>query len=127
MNANVVARQQAQQQLSENEMVLKVRRARSRRVDFFPLTSFLSSNAQELEILEDDAKVYKLTGPVLIKQDLSEARGNVEKRLDYIRAENERLEKASAELEKKQRDKQQGIIELQQKMMQLANPSGEGA
>ena len=35
--------------------------------------------------------------------------------------------KASAELEKKQRDKQQGIIELQQKMMQLANPSGEGA
>lgn len=104
MNANVVARQQAQQQLSENEMVLK-----------------------ELEILEDDAKVYKLTGPVLIKQDLSEARGNVEKRLDYIRAENERLEKASAELEKKQRDKQQGIIELQQKMMQLANPSGEGA
>ena len=51
----------------------------------------------------------------------------MEKRLDYIRAENERLEKASAELEKKQRDKQQGIIELQQKMMQLANPSGEGA
>ena len=77
--------------------------------------------------MEDDAKVYKLTGPVLIKQDLSAARGNVEKRLDYIRAEHERLEKASAELEKKQRDKQQGIIELQQKMMQLANPSGEGA
>ena len=77
--------------------------------------------------MEDDAKVYKLTGPVLIKQDLSEARGNVEKRLDYIQAENERLEKASAELEKKQRDKQQGIIELRQKMMQLANPSGEGA
>ena len=50
--------------------------------------------------MEDDAKVYKLTGPVLIKQDLSEARGNVEKRLDYIRAENERLEKASAELER---------------------------
>ena len=77
--------------------------------------------------MEDDAKVYKLTGPVLIKQDLSEARGNVEKRLDYIRAENEWLEKAAVELEKKQRDKQQGIIELQQKMMQLANPSGEGA
>lgn len=27
MNANIVARQQAQQQLSENEMVLKVRRS----------------------------------------------------------------------------------------------------
>ena len=56
MNANVIARQQAQQQLSENEMVLK-----------------------ELELLEDEAKVYKLVGPVLMKQDLVEARGNVEK------------------------------------------------
>ena len=69
MNANVIARQQAQQQLSENEMVLK-----------------------ELELLEDEAKVYKLVGPVLMKQDLVEARGNVEKRMDYNRAENERLE-----------------------------------
>ena len=83
MNANVIARQQAQQQLSENEMVLK-----------------------ELELLEDEAKVYKLVGPVLMKQDLVEARGNVEKRLDYIRAENERLEKAAEAMQKKQTEKQ---------------------
>ncbi|ABO93865.1 predicted protein [Ostreococcus lucimarinus CCE9901] len=101
MNANVIARQQAQQQLSENEMVLK-----------------------ELELLEDEAKVYKLVGPVLMKQDLVEARGNVEKRLDYIRAENERLEKAAKAMQKKQTEKQEGIIALQQQMMKLANPSG---
>ena len=101
MNANVIARQQAQQQLSENEMVLK-----------------------ELELLEDEAKVYKLVGPVLMKQDLVEARGNVEKRLDYIRAENERLEKAAEAMQKKQTEKQEGIIALQQQMMKLANPSG---
>ena len=101
MNANAIARQQAQQQLSENEMVLK-----------------------ELELLEDEAKVYKLVGPVLMKQDLVEARGNVEKRLDYIRAESERLEKAAEVMQKKQTEKQEGIIALQQQMMKLANPSG---
>jgi hypothetical protein len=39
MNSNAIARQQAQQQQSENEMVLKVRECffvqASRRVDFF--------------------------------------------------------------------------------------------
>lgn len=80
--------------------------------------------AQELELLEDEAKVYKLIGPVLMKQDLEEARGNVGKRLDYIRAESERLEKKAGELQKKQLDKQKDIMELQQKMMALANPSG---
>ena len=69
-------------------------------------------------------KVHKLVGPVLMKQDLVEARGNVEKRLDYIRAENERLEKAAEAMQKKQTEKQEGIIALQQQMMKLANPSG---
>ncbi|OUS42571.1 putative prefoldin [Ostreococcus tauri] len=110
MSANAIARQQASQQLSENEMVLK------------SLTEAFRS--QELELLEDEAKVYKLIGPVLMKQDLEEARGNVGKRLDYIRAESERLEKKAGELQKKQLDKQKDIMELQQKMMALANPSG---
>jgi len=58
-----------------------------------------------------------------MKQDLDEARGNVEKRLDYIKAESDRLEKRALELQKDQLQKQKGIIELQQKMMALANPS----
>jgi prefoldin beta subunit len=77
--------------------------------------------------LEDDAKVYKLIGPVLVKQDLNEARGNVEKRLDYIRAENDRLEKKGEEMSKKYAAAQRDIIDLQQKMMALANPSGQEA
>jgi len=44
--------------------------------------------------------------------------------LDYIRAENERLEKAAEAMQKKQTEKQEGIIALQQQMMKLANPSG---
>ncbi len=38
----------------------------------------------ELKILGDDSTVYKLVGPALIKQDLDEARSNVEKRLQFI-------------------------------------------
>ena len=38
-------------------------------------------------LLEADAVVYKLVGPVLVKQDLDEARQTVEKRLVYITKE----------------------------------------
>lgn len=42
---------------------------------------------QELDLLNEDANVYKLIGPVLVKQDLAEANANVRKRIDYISAE----------------------------------------
>ncbi|RVW16655.1 Prefoldin subunit 6 [Vitis vinifera] len=51
-------------QLGENELVLK-----------------------ELDLLKEDANVFKLIGPVLVKQDLAEANANVRKRIDYISAE----------------------------------------
>ena len=40
-----------------------------------------------MDILEGDAVVYKLVGPVLVKQDLEEAKQTVEKRLQYITKE----------------------------------------
>lgn len=39
---------------------------------------------QELELLEDDARVFKLVGPALVRQPLSEARANVGRRMQYI-------------------------------------------
>ncbi|CAK9876680.1 unnamed protein product [Sphagnum jensenii] len=42
---------------------------------------------KELELLEEDANVFKLIGPVLVKQDLAEAKANVNKRIEYILAE----------------------------------------
>ncbi|KAH0641874.1 hypothetical protein KY290_035196 [Solanum tuberosum] len=51
-------------QLGENELVLK-----------------------ELDLLNEDANVYKLIGPVLVKQDMAEANANVKKRIEYISAE----------------------------------------
>ena len=42
---------------------------------------------QELDRLEADAKVFKMMGPVLMKQDLEEAKQTVGKRIDYINGE----------------------------------------
>lgn len=44
-------------------------------------------SSQELDLLGDDAKVYKLIGPVLLKQDVNEAKANVNKRLEFINNE----------------------------------------
>jgi chaperonin cofactor prefoldin len=38
-------------------------------------------------LLADDAVVYKLIGPALIKQDLNDAKENVAKRLAFINTE----------------------------------------
>jgi len=42
---------------------------------------------QEFATLPDDANVYKLVGPVLLKQDTSEAKSTVDGRLEYINKE----------------------------------------
>lgn len=43
-----------------------------------------TSVKNELDMLKDDNEVYKLIGPVLIKQDREEAKQNVAKRMEYI-------------------------------------------
>ena len=40
-----------------------------------------------MDILEDDTVIYKMMGPVLVKQDLAEAKQTVTKRLEYINKE----------------------------------------
>ncbi|GAB4824007.1 hypothetical protein N2152v2_011053 [Parachlorella kessleri] len=87
------ARQQFMQQQYENEVVLK-----------------------ELGLLQDDANVYKLIGPVLVKQDPVEARSNVEKRLDFIGGELKRLDSQLGGLQDKQGRAQQQVMKLQQEL-----------
>lgn len=85
--------QQYSQQKSENDMVLK-----------------------ELEGLGEDARVYKLIGPALVKQDLVEAKSHVSERLGYIKSEMERLEGQMKTMESKQGEKQQEIMKLQSRL-----------
>uniref|UniRef100_A0A061R780 Prefoldin beta subunit n=1 Tax=Tetraselmis sp. GSL018 TaxID=582737 RepID=A0A061R780_9CHLO len=101
MQKNHSARSQFQTQLSENKMVL-----------------------QELDILEDDAVVYKMVGPVMVKQDLVEAKSNVGKRLEYIEGEIKRLENCLNSLEKKQNEKQKEIMKIQEKLKDMQQAAG---
>tara|TARA_B110000977_G_scaffold171397_3_gene222944 strand:- start:43340 stop:43537 length:198 start_codon:yes stop_codon:yes gene_type:complete len=64
--------------------------------------------------------VYKLIGPVLIKQDLVEAKSNVTKRLEFISNETDRLDKMVKSMEHKQEVKHKEITELQKKLQGLA-------
>jgi prefoldin beta subunit len=41
----------------------------------------------EMNFIEDSDVVYKLIGPVLVKQDADEARLTVDKRLEFINKE----------------------------------------
>ncbi|XP_041993232.1 prefoldin subunit 6-like [Salvia splendens] len=83
-------------QLGENELVLK-----------------------ELDLLNDDTNVYKLIGPVLVKQDLAEANANVRKRIEYISAELKRLDSTLQDLQEKLSSKQESIAKLQQRIQTL--------
>ncbi|TKA65769.1 hypothetical protein B0A49_09655 [Cryomyces minteri] len=47
---------------------------------------------KEFATLSDDANVYKLVGPVLLKQDTSEARSTVDGRLEFIEKEMRRMQ-----------------------------------
>ncbi|PPR84244.1 hypothetical protein GOBAR_AA36471 [Gossypium barbadense] len=80
-------------QLGENELVLK-----------------------ELDLLNEDANVYKLIGLVLVKQDLAEANANVRKRIEYISAELKRLDGSLQDLEEKQHSKREAILKVQQRI-----------
>jgi prefoldin beta subunit len=44
-------------------------------------------SCQEFATLTPNNVVFKLIGPVLVKQDQVEAKGNVDKRLEFIRGE----------------------------------------
>ena len=93
---NHTARLRFTQQLSESEMVKK-----------------------ELDLLDEEAVVYKLVGPALIRQDLVEAKANVDKRMQFMKKESDRLDSNLKGLENKQQQSQQEIANLQQKLQKL--------
>ncbi|XP_066365113.1 prefoldin subunit 6-like [Miscanthus floridulus] len=86
---NHQVRRQYTIQVGENELVLK-----------------------ELELLSDGADVYRVIGPVLVKQDLADAKANVEKRIEYISAELKRMDRALKDLEEKQNSKKESVYVL---------------
>ena len=56
---------------------------------------------QELDVLDSGSNVYKMVGPVLIKNTLDDAKDTVSKRLEFITSEKQRLEAKGKKLETK--------------------------
>ncbi|KAF8465953.1 Prefoldin [Kalaharituber pfeilii] len=101
----ITARQKLDSQLQENEVVKK-----------------------EFSTLAPTANIYKLIGPVLLKQDRDEAALNVDKRLEYISSEIKRIEGQLKDLEEKSEKKRIEIIQIQTQLQSGATGGvGPGA
>merc|ERR1712194_228655 len=79
---------------------------------------------KEFAVLESDATVYKLVGPVLVKQSIGDAQANVGKRLSYISEEIERADKVIVGLEKELEDKKNELQEVISKQQEAAAAGG---
>ena len=76
---------------------------------------------QELILLkEGESQVYKMVGPVLLKNDLDDAKLTVSKRLEFITGECKRVEASIQELEKKATEVAKKANEMQALMQQAA-------
>ncbi|CAD6503032.1 BgTH12-02703 [Blumeria graminis f. sp. triticale] len=76
LQTHILSRQKLESQQTENKTVLK-----------------------EFKSLNNDANVYKLTGPVLLKQDKTDAQMVVDARLQFIDNEIKRVDKQIKELQ----------------------------
>jgi len=83
-------------QLSENDMVKK-----------------------EFDKLGSDATVYKLSGPVLVKQDVSDAKVNVMNRIKFFQAEIDRIDASEKDLTEQQKKHKDEIMKIQETAKQL--------
>ena len=66
-----------------------------------------------MDLLNEDSKVYKLVGPVLVLQDFVMAKDNVEKRLEYIQKDMKRVDEAISKKSKEAGEIQQKIVKMQ--------------
>ncbi|KAK9324120.1 Prefoldin [Lipomyces orientalis] len=97
LSTYIEARQKLESQLQENKIVQK-----------------------EFSILEDDSKIYKLIGPVLVPQDKSEAVINVDKRLEFIESEIRRIEGQINDTRAKTEKKRAELISFQAQLQEKA-------
>ncbi|GAA5998789.1 hypothetical protein JCM5350_002964 [Sporobolomyces pararoseus] len=73
---------------------------------------------KEFSTLTPENQVYKLIGPILMKQDQDEAKHNVEKRLEWIEGEIKRTETNLKSLEGKLEAKKLEIMHIQTQLKQ---------
>jgi hypothetical protein len=70
---------------------------------------------QEFSKMKDGEPVYKMIGPVMVLQDIAEAKSTVDRRLELIRGELSRAESRIEELQAKEEAIKDRVIALQRK------------
>lgn len=73
----------------------------------------------EMLNLEDGSKIFKLIGPALLRQETSEAKSNVDKRINYITGEIKRHDDLLKDLEKKLEESRSSVQSLQTQIQRL--------
>lgn len=81
---------------------------------------------KEFDGLADESGIYKLVGPVLLKQDRTEAISAVDGRLEYIGKEINRTEDRIKELQTATDNKRVELMQLQQKMQMASQGQTSG-
>ncbi len=80
----------------------------------------------EFAALKDDAGIYRLVGPVLLKQEKTEAVNTVDGRLDFIGKEINRTETRIKDLQEGSEKRRVELMQLQQKIQVAAQEQGAG-
>ena len=73
----------------------------------------------ELNLLDGSSNVFKRVGPVLIRQDLDDAKDTVAKRLEFIQKEQDGIKSKLMTLEQQLNEKGMKIQEMQANMQKL--------
>lgn len=82
---------------------------------------------QELDLLGDSSKIFKMVGPVLMKNDLDDAKQTVGKRLEFINGEIKKLETSIATKEEKAAEIARKVQQIQGQMQQAAVAAAQTA
>mmetsp|Transcript_24420 Transcript_24420/g.36412 ORF Transcript_24420/g.36412 Transcript_24420/m.36412 type:complete len:137 (-) Transcript_24420:378-788(-) len=75
---------------------------------------------QELDLLDDSANVFKMVGPVLMKNDLEDAKQTVDKRLEFITGELKKTENSIEDKEKRSQEAAENVQKMQGAMQNAA-------
>ena len=74
----------------------------------------------ELALLDDEDVVYKLIGPILVQQETSDAKIQVDSRIEMINKEIHKLEKNYQANQKKIEANRQKVADIQAKLIQIS-------
>ncbi|CAG9941699.1 unnamed protein product [Clonostachys rosea f. rosea IK726] len=80
----------------------------------------------EFASMDEDETIYKLVGPVLLKQEKQEAVSTINGRLDFIDKEIARLEGVLKEQQESAEKKKMEIIQIQSAAQSAAAEAGKG-